>query len=139
LAYVGFSSWLEMEAPLRGGDRALANELMHWLSQRAHTYARYQFAQLQCEAVLARWEGRNTQAQEYLQAASSLAADLDLPCEQWPIQAALVDLYRASGDEAGARAAAAQAAAILGLLAEAIEEPRLQAGLLAMHSSIAGS
>jgi predicted ATPase len=139
LAYVGFTGWLEVEALLRGGDSAVANELMRWLSQHARNYPRYQLAHLRCQAVLARWEGRNTQAQEYLLSASALAAELDLPCEQWSIQAALVELYRSSGDELQACAAAAQAAAILQSLVERIDDRQLQAGLLAIIHTIAGN
>jgi hypothetical protein len=86
LAYVGFTGWLEMEALLRGGDSALANEVMHWLSQHARTYPHYQLAQLRCQAVLARWEARNMQAQEYLQAASTVAAELNLRASNGPFR-----------------------------------------------------
>jgi hypothetical protein len=124
---------------LDAGDRGPAIELLRWLSQRAHSYPRYQLAQLRCQAVLARWEDKITQAHAYLLSASSLAAELHLPCERWPIQAALAEMYHSSGDDVRARTAAAQAAAILGSLAAAIDEPRLQAALLATRSSVAGS
>jgi Flp pilus assembly protein TadD len=77
-------------------------------------------------AVLAEWEGDTQQAIAHLQEALALAEAIGLPGEQWPILAALGELYQATGDEEGARRAKDQAADIVSRLAEKIEDERMR-------------
>jgi hypothetical protein len=81
--------------------------------------------------VLAAWERHREQAIDHLREAAGLAADLGLPAEQWQIQAALGALYEAGGEPAQAHTAFAEAARIIGELAEGIKDEALRARFLA--------
>src|SRR2546427_485725 len=92
---------------------------------------RFRLPYLQSLAVLAAWEGHREQAIGHLREAAGLAADMELPAEQWQIQAALGTLYEAGGEPAQARTAFAEAARIIGGLAEGIKDEALRARFLA--------
>jgi hypothetical protein len=82
-------------------------------------------------AVLAAWDGHSEQAIGHLREAAGLAADLGLPGEQWQIQAALATVYEAGGEPVQAHTAFAEAARIIGGLAEGIGDETLRTRFLA--------
>ena len=92
---------------------------------------RFHIPYLRSMAVLAAWEGHSEQAIGHLREAAGLAADIGLPGEQWQIQAALGALYEAGGEPEQAHTAFAQAATIIGGLAEGIKDETLRARFLA--------
>ncbi|TMC88871.1 MAG: hypothetical protein E6J10_02215 [Chloroflexi bacterium] len=126
-----FSCQYETEALLRGGDESQARVAMQRLGERVGPSPRFRIPYLQSLAVLAAWEGQSEQAIGHLREAAGLAADIGLPGEQWQIQAALGVLYEAGGEPEQAHTAFAQAATIIGGLAEAIKDETLRARFLA--------
>ena len=82
-------------------------------------------------AVLSAWEGHNEQAIGQLREAAGLAADMGLPGERWQIQAALGTLYEAGDEPAQAHTAWAEAARIIGGLAEGIKDEARRSRFLA--------
>jgi hypothetical protein len=89
------------------------------------------FLNLQSLAVLAAWDGHSEQAIGHLREAAGLAAEIGLPAEQWQILAALGRVYEAGGGPAQAHTAFAEAARIIGGLAEGITDEALRARFLA--------
>jgi tetratricopeptide (TPR) repeat protein len=126
-----FSRQHETEAFLRGGDEQKARAVLHRLGEGLGPSPRFRLPYLQSLAVLAAWEGHREQAIGHLREAAGLAADMELPAEQWQIQAALGTLYEAGGEPAQARTAFAEAARIIGGLAEGIKDEALRARFLA--------
>jgi tetratricopeptide (TPR) repeat protein len=126
-----FSCQYETEAFLRGGDESLARAEVQRLGERLGSNRRFRILYLQSLAVLAAWEGRREQAIGHLREAAGLAADLGLPAEQWQIQAALATVYQAGGEPAQAQTAFAEAARIIGGLAESITDEARRARFLA--------
>ena len=126
-----FSPQYEMEALLRGGDEQQARAAMHRLGEGLGPSPRFRLPYLRSLAVLAAWEGHSEQAIGHLREAAGLAADMGLPAEQWQIQAALGTLYEAGGEPAQAHTAFAEAARIIGGLAEGITDEARRARFLA--------
>jgi tetratricopeptide (TPR) repeat protein len=121
----------ETEAFLRGGNERQAREEVHRLGERLGSNRRFRIPYLQSLVVLAAWEGRSEQAISHLREAAGLAADMGLPAEQWQIQAALATVYEAGGEPAQAQTAFAEAARIIGGLAESITDEARRARFLA--------
>ena len=126
-----FSPQYETEALLRGGDERQAREALQRLGERLGLSRRFRLPYLQSRALLAAWEGHNEQAIGQLREAAGLAADMGLPAERWQIQAALATVYEAGGEPAQAHTAWAEAARIIGGLAEGIKDEALRARFLA--------
>jgi len=126
-----FSPQYETEALLRGGDERQTRAAMHRLGERLGPSPRFRIPYLQSLAVLAAWDGHNEQAIGHLREAAGLAADMGLPGERWQIQAALATVYEAGGEPAQAHTAWAEAARIIGGLAEGIKDEVLRARFLA--------
>ena len=126
-----FPCQYETEALLRGGDESQARVAMQRLGERVGPSPRFRLPYLRSLAVLAAWEGQSEQAIGQLREAAGLAAELGLPGEQWQIQAALGALYEAGGEPEQAHTAFAQAATIIGGLAEGIKDETLRARFLA--------
>ena len=81
-------------------------------------------------ALLAEWEGDTQQAIAHLEAAFSLAQDIDLPGERWQILAKLGELHQAIGDEEQVRQTFGKAAEIVQALAAKIGDEKLKTGFL---------
>jgi tetratricopeptide (TPR) repeat protein len=126
-----FSRQYETEALLRGGDESQAREAIQRLGERLGSNRRFRIPYLQSVAVLAAWEGQREQAIGHLREAAGLAADIGLPGEQWQIQAALATVYEAGGEPTQANTAWAEAARIIGGLAEGITDEALRTRFLA--------
>src|SRR3989440_320463 len=126
-----FSPQYETEALLRAGDEQQARAAMHRLGEGLGPSPRFRLPYLRSLAVLAAWEGHSEQAIGHLREAAGLAADIGLPGEQWQIQAALGALYEAGGEPEQAHTAFAQAATIIGGVAEGIKDETLRARFLA--------
>ena len=126
-----FSHQYETEALLRGGDERQARAEVQRLGERLGSSPRFRLPYLQSVVVLSAWEGQREQAIGQLREAAELAADLGLPGEQWQIQAALGTLYEAGSEPAQARTAFAEAARIIGGLAEGIKDEARRARFLA--------
>jgi DNA-binding SARP family transcriptional activator/predicted ATPase len=128
---VGFSSWYETEALLRGGDGDLARAEVERLGKIVGNNKRYRLPLLRSLAVLAQWDGDVEQAISHLETALALAREMELPGEEWPILGVLGGLYAAQGEEEMAQRAYKDAAVIIHHLAEALNEEDLRAGFLA--------
>jgi tetratricopeptide (TPR) repeat protein len=122
---VDFSSHYETEALLRGGEESQARAAVQRLGEGLGPNRRYRIPYLRSLATLAAWEGHSEQAIGHLREAATLAADLGLPGEQWPIQAALGSLYEAVGEQGQAHIAWASAARIIQELAQGIKDEAL--------------
>jgi tetratricopeptide (TPR) repeat protein len=123
--------YYETEALLRGGDGDLARHELERLADLIGDNRRSQLPLLRSRAVLAQWDGDLAQAVDHLQAALALAQEMGLPGEEWPILAELGRLYAEQGDQAQARQAYQDAAAMIRRLAKTIDEAELRAGFLA--------
>jgi tetratricopeptide (TPR) repeat protein len=130
LIAVDFYSQYETEAFLRGGNERQAREAVHRLGECLGPSRRFRIPYLQSLAALAAWEGRREQAISHLREAAGLAADLGLLGEQWQIQAALGRVYEAGGEPAQAHKAWAEAARMIGGLAEGIKDEALRTRFL---------
>jgi tetratricopeptide (TPR) repeat protein len=126
-----FSFQYETEAFLRGGDERQARAEVQRLGERLGPNRRFRLPYLRSLAVLAAGEGHPEQAIDHLREAAQLAAEIGLPAEQWQILAALGSLYKAGGEQAQARTAFAEAARIIGGLAQGIKDETLRARFLA--------
>jgi len=131
LIMLDFSRQYETEALLRAGDERLAREEVQRLGERLGPNRRFRIPYLRSLAVLAAWDGESEQAIDHLREATQLAAEIGLPAEQWQVQAALGSLYEAGGEQAQARTAFAEAARVIGGLAEGITDETLRARFLA--------
>lgn len=118
--------WPETEALLRGGDVELAREDARKWGELVGHIPRYRLPHLRSLAMLAEWDGDIKQAIAHLEEALSLAEEIGLPGEQWPILAKLGELYKASGDEEKRRQASAQATEIIRVLAAKIDDENLK-------------
>ena len=128
---MALTGWYETEALLRGGDGDLARaEVRGWARSWAITGA---IASSCCGRRRCWRSGTATidQAIRLLQAALTLAQEIGLPGEAWPILGELGRLYGEQGETVQASAAYREAAALIGQLAETIDEQALAAGFLA--------
>ncbi len=131
LSPLDFCRQYETEALLRGGDERQAREAVQRLGERLGSNRRFRIPYPRSLVALAEWEGHGEQAIDRLREAAGLAADLGLPGEQWPIQAALGSLYEAGGEQGQAHTAWASAARIIQELARGIKDEVLRARFLA--------
>ncbi len=127
---ISWIGWYEIEALLRGGDSDLARAEVARLATVVGENRRYRLPLLRSQAVLAQGDGDLDQAIEYLQAALSLAQEMGLPGEEWPILGELGRLYAERGEEKKAREAYGEAAVIIQRLAETIDDEGLREGFL---------
>ncbi|MCB0034658.1 MAG: tetratricopeptide repeat protein, partial [Anaerolineales bacterium] len=110
---VGFTSWYETEALLRGGDGDLARAEVARIDGLVGTNRRYRLPLLRSQAVLAQWDGDVAQAVTHLEAALALAREIELPGEAWPILGELGKLYAEQGEDVKVREAYGEARAII--------------------------
>lgn len=127
---IALASWYETEALLRGGDGALARSEVQHLGQWIGHNRRYRLVYLRSLAVLARWEGNAGQAMAHLEEANTLAEEIGLPGEQWPILAALGELYQTSSDAVRGREALTRSTKIIHALAATLEDETLRTEFL---------
>ena len=121
----------ETEALLRGGEETQARAEVQRLGKRLGSYRRFRIPYLRSRAVLAAWDGHREQAIEDLREAAQIAAEIGVPAEGWQIQAMLGNVYEGMGLPAQALTAWAEAASIIGGLAESIEDEALRMRFLA--------
>ncbi len=126
-----FSPQYETEALLRGGEERQAREAVQRLGEGLGPNPRFRLPYLRSLAVLAAWDGESGQAIGHLREAAQVAADIELPGEQWQIQAALGSLYEVGGEQAQAHTAFGEAATIIQGLAEGIKDKALRTRFLA--------
>jgi hypothetical protein len=126
--YTGLTLWCTVDALLRGGDRAYAHDVLDRFGARIGANPRYRIAYLRAQAVIDRARAAEAAG---LGAAASLARELALPGQLWPILAELGASYRAQGDDERASQAFAEAAAIVHQLAARMEDDELRARFLA--------
>jgi hypothetical protein len=132
----GLTHWYETEVLLWGGEVELARWDIHQFGERFAANRRYQIPYLRCLSLLAQWNGEPAQAIAYLEAAYTLAEQIGLPGEQWPILAKLGELYQANGDERKAGEAMRRGAEIVEALAAKIEDEGLRRGFLTAASKM---
>ncbi len=121
----------ETEALVRGGEESQARAAVQRLGARLGANRRYRIPYLRSLAVLAAWEGHSGQAIAHLREAAHIAADLELPGEQWQILAALGSVYEAAGDPVQAHTAFEEAAQTIQELAQGIKDEALRSRFLA--------
>jgi hypothetical protein len=121
----------ETEALLRAGEERQARAEVQRLGERLGHYQRFRIPYLRSLAALAEWAGHSGQAIIHLREAAWLATEIDLPEEQWQIQARLAGMYEAKGESAQARRAWAKASTIIQGLAQGIKDEMLRARFLA--------
>jgi len=127
---MALTGWYETEALLRGGDGDLARAEVARLGAIVGNNRRYRLILLRSQAVVVKWDGAIDQAVHLLQAALTLAQEIGLPGEAWPILGELGRLYGAQGETVQASAAYREAAALIRQLAETIDEKALAASFL---------
>jgi hypothetical protein len=88
-------------------------------------------ALLEALAKLAQWNDDTEQVITHLEGAATLAREIGLPGEEWPILGVLGSLYASQGDHAAEQQARQASAAILLDLANRDDEQELHAGFLA--------
>ena len=127
---MGTTSWYETEALLRGGAGDLARAEIERVADIIGDNRRYRLPLLRSQAVLAQWDGHIAQAITHLEAALTLAQEIELPGEAWPILGELGRLYANQGDPTQAQQAEHEAAAIIRRLAETIDDQALREGFV---------
>ena len=127
----GFYFHYETESLVRGGEESQAQAAVQRLGERLGSNRRSRIPYLRSLAVLAAWDGHSEQATGHLVEAAQLAADLELPGEQWQIQSALGSLYEAEGEQGQAHTTFAEAARIIQGSAEGIKDGALRTRFLA--------
>jgi DNA-binding SARP family transcriptional activator len=115
--YVGMTRWLETEALVRGGDQDQAAEDLRRAEAAPHPYRRLRLQVARGRAVLALSAGDAPDAVAWLRQARAVAAETGLLHDLWQIDAALVDVFRASGDASAAATHRASTAATLQTIA----------------------
>ena len=125
---MALTGWYETEALLRGGDGDLARTEVARLGKIVGNNRRFRLILLRSQAVVAEWDGDIDQAIRLLQAALTLAQEIGLPGETWPILGALGRLNGKQGAMVQAWAAYREAAVLIGQLAETIDEEALRGG-----------
>ncbi len=128
---MALTGWYATEALLRGGDGELARAEVARLGTVVGNNRRYRLILLRSQAVLAEWDGAVDQVARRLQAALTLAQEIGLPGEAWPILGELGRVYGEQGETEQATAAYREAAAIIRQLAQTLDEEALRAGFLA--------
>lgn len=127
---VALTEWHETEALLRAADDEVARSSVDQLGALIGDNPRYRISYLRSLAVLAQWDNHLDQALVHLEQANSIASEIGLPGERWGILAALGNLYQSNEDEGQAYLSFSQAAEIVEMLAEKIEDDELRAGFL---------
>ncbi|GHO86962.1 tetratricopeptide repeat protein [Dictyobacter formicarum] len=129
LLMLDFSPY-DIEALLRAGEERLAREELQRLGEHLALPRRFRVSYLQSWAILAAWENKHGQAIGLLREAAALAAEIDLPGEQWQIQAALGKLYEAEGAHEHASMAYTEATNLIQELARDIQDDEVRARFL---------
>jgi len=88
--------WSETEALIRGGDIELAEEDLRRYGEHVGDNLRRRVDYLRALAVLAQARGETEQAVAHLREAATIAEQIGLPGELWPIYAALGETDRAA-------------------------------------------
>ena len=129
--YVGLTHWYKTEALVRAGDIESALEEVGHFAERIGNSRRHSIPYLRSLAVLAMSRGEMEEAARQLHEAGDVAEEIDLPGEQWPIQAALGELSLVRDEQAQAQHAFKRAATIVRKLAENMVDERMKANFLA--------
>ena len=127
---LGLTSWYETEALLRGGDEDLARAEVGRMDKIRGNNKRYRLPLLRSQAVLAQWDGNVAQAVTHLENALTLAQEMELPGDEWPILGELGKLYAGQGEEAKSREAYKEAGTIIDRLAGTIDDEGLREGFV---------
>lgn len=127
---VGLTTWYETEALLRSGDEDIARSSVNQLNQLVGDNPRSRISSMRSLAVLAHWDNNLDQEHDHLAEANTLANEIGLPGERWEIQTALGNLYKIRGEKKQAHRSFSQAAEIVEMLAEKIEDDELRKGFL---------
>ena len=130
LVWLDFSSHYETDALLHSGQERHAREAVQRLGERLGANRRFRISYLRSLALLAEWDRHDIQAIAHLREAAELAAEIDLPEEQWQIQARLASLYEAAGEPEQARLVWAKASKNIHELADGITDEKLRTRFL---------
>jgi hypothetical protein len=133
LVYLDFVRHHEIEALLRCGAVEEARREIEELGERlteADQDRRFRLLHLRMRAALSRWEKNPMAEIGELEAAHTLAVELDLPGERWQIAAQLGEAYRSLGDHVKSIAALEEAYVVVQPLAARIGDPPLRQAFL---------
>jgi tetratricopeptide (TPR) repeat protein len=133
LVYLDFVRHHEIEAQLRCGAVDEARREIEELGERlteADQDRRFRLLHLRMRAALSRWEKNPMAEIGELEAAHTLAVELDLPGERWQIAAQLGEAYRSLGDHVKSIAALEEAYVVVQPLAARIGDPPLRQAFL---------
>src|SRR6266487_377802 len=134
--YVGLTRWYEAEILVRTGYSERVATDMEQFGRIVEHSRRYHIPYRRAQAVLSLWRNEFEQAHDHLQEAALLTEEIDLPGEQWLIEAARGDIYRTQGNKTEAQRAFARAAEIALSLANSIEDQQVRAKFLAQVQRI---
>jgi tetratricopeptide (TPR) repeat protein len=129
--YVGLTHWYKIEALVRAGDVESALEEVGHFAERIGDSRRHRIPYLRSLAVLAMSRGEMEKAAQHLQEAGALAEEIDLPGEQWSIQAAVGELSLIRDEQEQAQHAFKRAATMVRKLAENMGDEGMKANFLA--------
>jgi predicted ATPase len=127
----GFVLYYQTAALVHGGEHKQAQEDVRRFGEHVGKYPRYRIPYLRALAVLAEEQGELRAAIDHLEEAAHLAEAIQIPDEQWRIQALLGDLYQRAGDNCRAREAFSRAASVVRGLADQLDDAQLQAAFYA--------
>jgi predicted ATPase/DNA-binding SARP family transcriptional activator len=123
--------WYTTEALMRAGDSERAARDVAYFGERISSSRRYRIPYLRALAVLAQYRGEVERAIEHLQEASRLAEEIGLPGELWSIRAALGEWYLKQRDKQHAHDNFMEAATIVHMLTDTLEDEKHRASFLA--------
>ncbi|MEM7798392.1 MAG: AAA family ATPase [Chloroflexota bacterium] len=124
------SFWLDIKTLLQNGDDALARAALEQYPSLVGEIPRAQFGLLRAQAVLARWDGQDTEAISYLEAALEIAREYELISHTWTLLAELGKLYADQGAMEKGQKAFKAAADIIHQIANGIKDEALKNGFL---------
>jgi tetratricopeptide (TPR) repeat protein len=130
LLYTGFTCWFEVAALYYTGRIAEAQTHLDSFQEAAATNPRLRLPYLRAQAVAAEWAGRQKEAVDYLIEALTLARQMALPGEAWPILVSLAQQFQAAGQAGQAQQYWEEAATLLSALANSMTEDNSRAALL---------
>jgi tetratricopeptide (TPR) repeat protein len=130
LTPMGLTGWHETEALLRGAQKEEAVAELDRLEGFAAANKRLRLSLLCSRGIVAEWDRQLDQAVIHWNAAATLAREIRLPGEEWPILARLAGAYDKQGDHNNAREARKAAAAIILHLADTIDNEELREGFI---------
>lgn len=122
--------WYETEALVHAGEIERATHDVHYFGELIGSSRRYRIPYLRALAVLDLNRGEIEYAIEHLHEAGQLAEEMGLPGELWSVRSEIGEVYLKRGDSLKASDNIAQAATIVRMLAEGMENGKQRMNFL---------